>query len=118
LFQLMPDTAKRFGLRTAWPWDQRLNPEPSARAAAEYLRYLHDRFRDWRLALAAYNAGEGKVQELLNKYKTHSYETIASRLPAETQLYVPKVEAALLRREGLRLAQLRNAPTTLDKPSR
>ena len=66
LFQLMPATARRFGLKT-WPLDQRLNPEKSARAAAKYLDYLHGRFKDWRLALAAYNAGEGTVQKLLHR---------------------------------------------------
>ncbi len=69
LFQLMPDTAKRFGL-SLWPRDQRYQPEPSATASAQYLKYLHDRFKDWRLALAAYNAGEGTVQKLLDRYKT------------------------------------------------
>lgn len=107
LFQLMPATAKRYGLRTAWPWDQRLNPEPSARAAALYLRYLHDHFRDWRLALAAYNAGEGTVQDALDRHKAHTFDAIASRLPAETQMYVPRIEATLLRREGLKLAELK-----------
>jgi membrane-bound lytic murein transglycosylase D len=106
LFQLMPATAKRYGLRT-WPWDQRLRPEPSAEAAAKYLEYLHDRFKDWRLALAAYNAGEGTVQNLLTKHKARTFDAIATYLPAETQMYVPKVEATLLRREGLKLASLR-----------
>jgi len=107
LFQLMPATAQRFGLRSSWPWDQRLKPEPSARAAAQYLSFLHGKFKDWRLALAAYNAGEGTVQDLLTRRKAHSYDAIARELPAETQMYVPKVEAILLRREGVRLAELR-----------
>jgi len=107
LFQLMPATAQRFGLRSSWPWDQRLKPEPSARAAAQYLSFLHGKFKDWRLALAAYNAGEGTVQDLLTRRKAHSYDAIARELPAETQMYVPKVEATLLRREGVRLAELR-----------
>ncbi len=106
LFQLMPSTAKRFGLRT-WPLDQRKKPEPSARAAAQYLRYLHKKFGDWRLALAAYNSGEGTVQRLLEAAKTKTFDGIADRLPAETQLYVPKVEATVLRREGVRLTELR-----------
>jgi membrane-bound lytic murein transglycosylase D len=105
MFQLMPDTAKRFGLRT-FPFDQRLAPDDSALAAAKYLQYLHRHFNDWRLALAAYNAGEGTVQNLLNRRKVHTYDEIATRLPAETQLYVPKVEATILRREGLKLNQL------------
>ncbi len=105
LFQLMPATAKRFGLRT-WPFDQRLKPETSARAAAQYLRYLHNQFKDWRLALAAYNAGEGTVEKLLARRKARTYDEIATRLPAETQLFVPRVEATILRREGLKLSQL------------
>ena len=102
LFQLMPATAKRFGLRS-WPRDQRYQPEPSAQAAAKYLRLLGQQFGDWRLALAAYNAGEGRVQRLLTKHDAKSYDAIASHLPAETQMYVPKVEATILRREGREL---------------
>ena len=105
LFQLMPATAKRFGL-SLWPRDQRYQPEPSATASAQYLKYLHDRFNDWRLTLAAYNAGEGTVQKLLDRYKTSNYDAIAEHLPAETQMYVPRVEAVLLQREGASLEQL------------
>jgi membrane-bound lytic murein transglycosylase D len=105
LFQLMPDTAKRFGL-SLWPRDQRFQTEPSATASAQYLGLLFRRFQDWRLALAAYNAGEGTVQKLLNRYKTRRYDDIAGHLPAETQMYVPRVEAVILRREGARLEDL------------
>ena len=105
LFQLMPDTAKRFGL-SLWPRDQRYQPEPSATASAQYLKYLHDRFKDWRLALAAYNAGEGTVRKLLDRYKTDNYDAIAEHLPAETQMYVPRIEAVLQQREGANLEQL------------
>ena len=52
LFQLMPDTAKRFGL-SLWPRDETLSTDPSARASALYLKSLYDKFKDWRLALAA-----------------------------------------------------------------
>ena len=106
MFQLMPDTAKRYGLRT-WPFDQRLEPEASAHAAAAYLGALHEKFKDWRLALAAYNAGEGTVQNLLKRHKATSYDAIASHLPAETQMFVPKVEATLQKREGTGLSDLR-----------
>jgi membrane-bound lytic murein transglycosylase D len=105
MFQLMPDTARRFGL-SLWPRDQRYQPEPSAIASARYLKYLHDHFKDWQLALAAYNAGESTVQKLLDRYKTRSYDVIAGHLPAETQMYVPRVEATLLQREGAKLEQL------------
>ena len=106
LFQLMPATAKRYGLKT-WPWDQRLRPEECAQATAKYLGYLHGHFRDWRLALAAYNAGEGTVQRLLDRQKARTFDAIATHLPAETQMYVPRVEATLARREGVKLSQLR-----------
>ena len=105
LFQLMPDTAKRFGL-SLWPRDQRLQTAPSAHASAQYLKLLHARFKDWRLALAAYNSGEGTVQKLLKRDKASSYDEIATALPAETQMFVPKVEAIILRREGVKLANL------------
>jgi membrane-bound lytic murein transglycosylase D len=105
LFQLMPQTAKQYGLHT-WPFDERKQPEESAHAAAKHLHYLHAKFKDWRLALAAYNAGEGTVQNLLKRYKAQTYDAIAAHLPAETQMYVPKIEATLLRREGLKLTEL------------
>ncbi|MGB9603877.1 MAG: lytic transglycosylase domain-containing protein [Verrucomicrobiia bacterium] len=105
LFQIMPETARRFGLST-FPFDERTNPEKSARAAAKYLRYLSDKFKDWKLALAAYNVGEGRVQRLLANEKTKSFESIATRLPAETQMYVPRIEATVFRREGVKLTDL------------
>lgn len=105
MFQFMSATAKAQGLSVS-PRDERLDPEKSARAAAKYLRYLHGRFGDWRLALAAYNAGETRVNNLLARYKTRSYSSIATRLPAETQLYVPKIEATVRKREGLSLSAL------------
>jgi membrane-bound lytic murein transglycosylase D len=105
LFQLMPATARNYGLRT-WPFDQRLKPEASAEAAAKYLAHLHGQFKNWWLTLAAYNAGEGTVRNLLTKYKAHTFDAIATHLPAETQLYVPKIEAILQRREGVKLGQL------------
>ena len=106
LFQLMPATARRYGLRT-WPLDHRLRPDDSARAAAKYLASLHTQFKDWRLALAAYNAGEGTIQTLLQRRKARTFDAIATHLPAETQMYVPRIEATLARREGVKLTQLR-----------
>jgi len=106
MFQLMPATARALSLSLR-PQDERLEAEKSARAAARYLRQLHGRFGDWRLALAAYNAGESRVEALLKKTKTRSFDAIASRLPAETQMYVPKVEATLRKREGIALAELK-----------
>lgn len=106
MFQLMPATAKRFGLSLR-PRDERLQPEDAARASARYLKSLHNRFHDWPLAIAAYNVGEGSVQKCLDRYKADSFDRIAPHLPAETQMYVPRVEATLLRRENAGLAGLR-----------
>lgn len=106
LFQLMPDTAKFLELSLR-PIDQRYNPEKSARAAARYLKYLYGKFRDWRLVLAAYNAGEGRVRRLLEQKQAKTFDEIAPHLPAETQMYVPKIEALLLRREGMSISELR-----------
>ena len=81
LFQLMPETAKGLGLQTFLP-DERTNPEKSSRAAAQYLRHLHGRFGDWPLALAAYNAGEGRVSRLLTRQNGKTFAEIADSLPA------------------------------------
>ena len=105
LYQLMPATAKGQGLSLS-PKDERFDPEKSAGAAASYLRYLHGRFKDWPLALAAYNCGEGRLQSALKEYRVKSFDQVATRLPAETQMYVPKFEAVLSRREGVALAGL------------
>jgi membrane-bound lytic murein transglycosylase D len=113
LFQLMPATATANGLKLR-PEDERLNPQKSALAAAHYLRYLYGQFKDWRLAIAAYNAGEGRVRRLLASRDAVTFDQIAAALPAETQMYVPKVEATVLRREGITLADLPGPPTKLD----
>lgn len=105
LFQLMKPTGKRLGLSTFLP-DERLHPEKSGRAAAKYLRQLREKYGDWRLALAAYNAGEGRVDSLLKKSREKSFAAISRRLPSETRLYVPKFEALLKKREGVELARL------------
>jgi membrane-bound lytic murein transglycosylase D len=111
MFQLMPATAKRFGV-SLWPRDQRRQPEVEAQAAAKYLRELYGQFGDWRLAMAAYNCGPGEVQKCLERHHAKSYADISTHLPAETQMYVPKVEATILHREGLELEKL-GAPAAL-----
>ena len=100
LFQFMPETAKAMGLSTFLP-DERTHPEKSARAAARYLRSLHQKFGNWALALAAYNAGEGRVSRTLAKHKANSFTAIANALPAETRMYVPKVCALIAVRAGV-----------------
>jgi len=100
LFQLMPDTAKGLGLST-WLPDDRTDPKKSASAAARLLKRLYSRFGDWPLALAAYNAGEGRVSRTLTARKGKTFAEIASALSVETRLYVPKVLATVSVRAGL-----------------
>lgn len=105
LYQFMPATAERFGLSLK-PKDERIVPERSAYAAAKYLKFLHGRFGSWPLALAAYNAGEGRVGKLLTRHQAGTFEEIAEHLPAETRMYVPKIDAVVQIREGVRLVSL------------
>lgn len=105
LYQFMPATAEEFGLISE-AGDQRNVPELSARAAARYLARLYCRFKDWPLALAAYNAGEGRVGRLLKKHQAGSFAEIAPYLPPETQVYIPKIMTTLALRENTRLGAL------------
>lgn len=100
LFQFMPETAQSLGLSTFLP-DDRTNPGKSAQAAARYLRTLHGRFGNWPLALAAYNAGEGRVGRALAKKGAKDFAGVADALPAETRMYVPKVYALVALRTGV-----------------
>jgi membrane-bound lytic murein transglycosylase D len=106
LFQLMPDTAHSLGLSTFLP-DDRTDPEKSAHATARLLRTLFARFGSWPLALAAYNAGEGRVGRLLESRHSSDFAGVASALPAETRMYVPKVCALIAVRTGASVEGLR-----------
>ncbi len=100
LFQLMPGTAHALGLGTLLP-DERRDPQKSARACARYLRTLYARFGTWPLALAAYNAGEGRVSRELAARGAVDFAGVASALPSETRMYVPKVCALVDVRTGV-----------------
>lgn len=96
IWQLMPATAARYGLTVEPLNDHRTHPERSTRAAARYLRDLYQQFGDWKLALAAYNWGEGKIQRVINKTGIRDFDELARQglLPLETRNYVPAVLAA------------------------
>lgn len=99
LYQLMPETAKGLGL-SVWLPDDRTDPKKSAEAAARMLKRLYSRFGDWPLALAAYNAGEGRVSRTLKARNAKTFAEIAPALSVETRLYVPKVLATIKHRTG------------------
>ena len=105
MYQLMPTTAKSLGLST-FPFDERKNPEKCAAATARHLRDLFRQFNDWPLTIAAYNAGAGRVKSKLDGKKTKTFDAIAAKLPSETQMYVPKLNAVLQLREGTTLEKL------------
>lgn len=98
LWQLMPETARRFGLVVNAGQDERFDPRKATEAAAQYLIWLYRYFHDWPLALAAYNCGEGAMDSFLRKYGASSLAELSSRgkgnIPMETLRFVPKFIAA------------------------
>jgi len=99
LFQFKSETAKGLGLSTFLP-DQRTDPDRSAHAAARLLRNLKSQFGTWPLAIAAYNAGAGRVEQALGRNRGRSFADIATSLPAGTRMYVPEVCALVSVRTG------------------
>lgn len=91
LWQIMPATARSLGLRVNDRIDERLDVVKSSRAAARYLKKLHDRFDDWLLALAAYNCGPGNVRKAQRRAGGYFYHEISRYLPSQTQRYLPRV---------------------------
>jgi membrane-bound lytic murein transglycosylase D len=98
IFQFIAGTGRRYGLRTDSWVDERSDPEKATRAAAAYLKDLYGMFGDWYLALAAYNAGEGKIQRVVDRTGKHDFWSLASSgvLRNETVNYVPAILAATL----------------------
>lgn len=103
MWQLIPGTAHILGVRQSWWYDGRRDVIDSTRAAYDYLVSLHDKFGDWQLALAAYNAGPGAIQRAIERNQAAGLPTDfwSLRLPAETMSYVPRF---------LAVAQLVNDP--------
>ncbi|MCK4846314.1 MAG: LysM peptidoglycan-binding domain-containing protein [Deltaproteobacteria bacterium] len=99
VWQFIPWTGKRYGLRIDWWIDERQDTEKATHAAAEYLRDLYERFDSWYLAMAGYNAGEGRIARGLRKHNVDNFWDLASHkrtLKRETRNYVPKFLAAMI----------------------
>lgn len=94
-WQFMPYTGKKFGLDIDFYTDERRDPLKATVAASMYLRDLYDMFDSWELAMAAYNAGEGKIKRAIRRYRTNSFWKIRDGryLKSETKNYVPKIMA-------------------------
>lgn len=117
LWQFVPSTAKAFGLEQNWWHDERRDIIAATQAALDYLQMLHKMFGNWKLALAAYNWGQGSLKKAIDENhggnKSISYRHI--NLPAETRNYVSKLIAirniiAHPRRYGIRLKPIPNRP--------
>lgn len=96
LWQLMPETARRYGLKVTLLYDERVDEAYSTMAAARYLHDLHERFGDWGLAIMAYNCGEGTMEKALAACGgDRSYEAVYAKVPRETREYLPALVAAI-----------------------
>lgn len=94
LWQFMKPTAREMGLNITKYIDERRDPEKSTVAAIEYLSKLYNRFGDWALAMAAYNAGPGRVSYAVRKAGSTDFDKVMRYLPRETRAYVPGFIAA------------------------
>lgn len=118
LWQFIPETGRRYGLRQDWWQDQRRDPVLSTHAALEYLQRLSNFFEgDWLLAIAAYNCGAGRVRQEIQRNQRQGKPTdfFSLRLPKETRAYLPKLLAlaAVVKdpvRYGLTLPEVPDAP--------
>lgn len=102
LWQFMPFTGQKYGLRQNSWVDERRDPYKSTKAAADYLLKLYNDFADWHLAIAAYNAGEGKIGRAVSGTGASSFFELCrldgqleekARLKEETRVYVPRLLA-------------------------
>jgi membrane-bound lytic murein transglycosylase D len=87
IWQFIKGTARKYGLKVDWWVDERRDPVKATAAAATYLSDLYAMFQSWPLAIAAYNAGEGKVLRAMTRQRTDDFWKL--NLPRETKLYFP-----------------------------
>jgi len=97
LWQFVPSTGRRFGLRQTAYIDERNSIEQSTRASARYLKWLASRYNgNWELAMAAYNTGEGNIDRAISRAGTANFWTIYPYIAQETRNYVPNILAVIL----------------------
>lgn len=98
LWQFIPSTGYKFGLKRNEWIDERMDPKKSTAAAIAYLKELHQIFGDWATVLAAYNCGEGLVARVIRKQKINyldNFWDLYEQLPRETARYYPRFLAVL-----------------------
>jgi membrane-bound lytic murein transglycosylase D len=95
-WQFMSGTARHYGLRIDDYVDERRDPVKSTQAAVRYLSRLHAEFGNWQLAVAGYNAGEGKIRWAMRQAETDNFWQLSHHLHTETKRYVPKLIAAIM----------------------
>lgn len=78
LWQLIPSTARHYGLTVKKGNDERLNPALATRAAIHYLKEMHDQFNDWNLAIMSYNQGEGNTHHEIKRTGSEVMRRIAA----------------------------------------
>lgn len=116
IWQFMPGTARLYGLEVSTYVDERRDPVRSTDAAVRHLRDLYGQFGSWHLALAAYNAGSGRVDGALRRHAGARggndllYWRVRPFLPRETRRYVPLYLAAAEIARDPEAAGLRTRP--------
>ena len=98
LWQFIPSTGVRFGLKRDLLVDERMDPEKATDAAVAYLTELHNLFGDWPTVLAAYNCGEGRVLRTIRSQNVNyldNFWDLYTKLPRETAQYVPRFLATI-----------------------
>ena len=93
-WQFISSTGKNYGLTRNWWYDERRDFVKSTQAACDYLKFLYQMFGDWKLALAAYNGGEGRVSRTIKRQRTKDFWKMDLR--KQTEDYVPRYMAAVM----------------------